>query len=183
MTINGERRSRGLSPFQAVEGITHPDVHPFSLSADAYTEPSELDQQFRPQPARSSDHGMVLRAIRALLMLSTFVLCGILAALLAIGYNLRDSTALAVAGPQSMVLNVTGDPAVEAWAHLFYADGTQRDVGPGVYTAQGVVRIEMRVAADVDGAGTGCRITLDNALVAEGLSDPGGEAVCRWSAP
>jgi|SRR5687768_13003243 len=134
-----------------------------------------------------SDDRAVLRSIRALLLFIAF--CAATATLLVgvlvshVSKAQGGGALTTTAGPTAFQLVVPGpDPAADYFAHVAFADGTERDVQLGAYLAHTpLVRVEMAVTAD-PGAETSCRIVIDGVRVAQESATDGRTATCRWEA-
>lgn len=135
-----------------------------------------------PKVLATREYGRVLHQIRTAVFTACLLMAGILAMSIVIADRLTAPGALVPSGPTGVQLVVTHDPAVEAWAHVTYADGTERDYPPGAYRGDGVVAVVFTVAADAGAVQTGCKIIVDNARVSEEIAVAGETATCRWSA-
>lgn len=128
------------------------------------------------------DYGRVLHQIRTITGVCAALLALAVALLALVVDRLDAPGALVPSGPTGVQLIVTHDPAAEAYAHVTYADGTERDYAPGSYRGDGIVAVAFTVAADPDTPVTGCKIVIDNARVAEEIATAGQSATCRWVA-
>lgn len=130
------------------------------------------------------DYGQVVHQIRALLVLAVFLLAGLLLAVVSVGYDLHNGSGAVSTGHRvPLALYVPGpDPAADSYAHVVFADGTERDLGVGEYLTDRVVRVEFGVEAPAESP-TSCRIVIDGVRVAEQTAPAGSATVCRWSAP
>ena len=72
------------------------------------------------------------------------------------------------------------EPAAEVQAHLAFLDGDERDITPGAYELANLRSLAMQITA---GPGeTGCRVIVDNVLVAEEITYDHGVVTCAWAA-
>lgn len=138
----------------------------------------------RPLPSNRA----VLRSIRSLMLFTAFcaAVCALLLGVLV--SNTRDGATVTdpvspITGPVLLQLSAPGpDPAVDYYAHVVFADGTERDLQLGgfiLHTAP--VRIELGVESE-PGAETSCRIVIDGVRAAQESAIDGRAAVCRWEA-
>lgn len=131
------------------------------------------------------DTGQVLRGIRAVLMFCAFALACILMLVGAMAYQQGavGGRMSPLGGSVSLQLSVPGpDPAADYYAHVRFADGTERDLQVGAYLTDQLVSVEFAVQAAAEGA-TSCRIVIDGVAVASMTAESGRTATCRWSAP
>lgn len=134
--------------------------------------------------AGTRDYGQVLHQIRALLTFACTALAAVVLLLAVVVDHLkspRPGTMAEFPAPAAVVLSLTGDPALDYFAHVELADGTQRDVQLGAHLLDSPVRIVLH-ANSADGGETTCRIALDGVLVATESSSNGGTATCEWRA-
>lgn len=130
----------------------------------------------------TKDYGQVLHQIRTLLVLSCTFLAAILLLLAAL-YDLVKTPGrawLPTNTPSAVTLSVPGpDPAADYYAHVRYADGTERDVQLGAHLMDRPISIEFAVNAAPESQ-TSCRIVIDGVIEAEQVAYAGGTAKCKW---
>jgi hypothetical protein len=156
-----------------------PSYNPF-VNGDAVAVPD------KPLPVLrgTRDAIAVLHQIRALLLFACFLLATIALAAVAIGSHLRDPRPGTVAEfptPSPVTLSLQGDPALDYFAHVELADGSQRDVQLGAYLMDGPVRIVLH-SNSADLSTTTCRISIAGVLVATETAQDGATATCEWRA-
>lgn len=127
---------------------------------------------------------IVRRQTAALIVLSVVVLMLFGAFLAAPGSN-SVVPAVSAGVPTVVELSVFGTgPASEAIGHIAYVDGSESELPPGVYRLAGLAGAQMQIMSADSEEPAGCRIIVDNVIVAEAVAELDGHAaVCRWEAP
>lgn len=159
------------------------DVRPLAALTDELR-PIDLDAA-RPVSGPPDTPRAVLHQIRALLLFACFALAASFMLLAALTYHtyrvppiVEPST---VPVGVQLIIPAEVDPATEAIAHLVMADGSERDVTPGLYRGTDIIAAYLQVTAGDDGT-TGCRILVNNARVSEERAFAGETVMCSWSA-
>lgn len=127
---------------------------------------------------------IVRRQTAALIVLSVVVLMLFGAFLAAPGSN-SVVPAVSAGVPTVVELSVFGTgPASEAIGHIAYVDGSESELPPGVYRLAGLAGAQMQIMSEDSEEPAGCRIIVDNVIVAEAVAELDGHAaICRWEAP
>lgn len=178
---------------RGADGVpTRYDGTPLDVTPAGRADLIDLSEPDTPRPVSqlrgTRDYGQVLHQIRALVAFACFLLAVVVMLLAAVAHRIISVPTGADAvtplnGRTELQLYIPGpDPAADYYAHVEFADGTERDVQIGSYLIDRPVRIEFAVQAAEESV-TSCRIVMDGVRVADQVAESGRTAKCRWNAP